>query len=72
MLTQQLVESKAPMRGIELLSVAIHKLQTNETQLTLVHADLCQLCLLAKCFKPALKYLDIDMTSIATQEVSTL
>lgn len=68
MVTQQLVEAKSPMRGIELISIAIKKLQTSDSHLTLVHADLCQLCLLAKCFKPALKFLDIDITSISTQE----
>ena len=69
MVTQQLIEAKSPMRGIELISIAIKKLQTDDSQLTMVHADLCQLCLLAKCFKPALKFLDIDITAIATQEV---
>lgn len=57
------------MRGIELLKRAIAKIQSNESQLTSIHADLCQLCLLAKCFKPALPYLDTDITSIS-QEVS--
>ncbi|KAF6202310.1 hypothetical protein GE061_004708 [Apolygus lucorum] len=64
--TKQLVEAKMPLRGIELMSVAITKIQTSPSQLTLVHADLCLLCLVAKCFKPALKFLDIDITSIAT------
>jgi len=68
MLTRQLVEARSPLRGIELLSVAIRKLQLNDSQLTLIHADLCQLCLLAKCFKPAMKFLDVDITSIAVQE----
>uniref|UniRef100_A0A0K8S908 COP9 signalosome complex subunit 3 N-terminal helical repeats domain-containing protein n=1 Tax=Lygus hesperus TaxID=30085 RepID=A0A0K8S908_LYGHE len=57
-----------PLRGIELMSVAITKIQTSPSQLTLVHADLCQLCLVAKCLKPALKFLDIDITSIATAD----
>lgn len=57
-----------PLRGIELLTVAINKIQTSPSQLTLIHADLCQLCLVAKCFKPALKFLDIDITTIATAD----
>lgn len=56
------------MRGIAILQKAIKKLQMSSTQLTPVHADLCQLCLLAKNFKPALEFLDIDMVSIG-QEV---
>lgn len=56
------------MKGIPLLMKAIPKLQLYDSQLTSVHADICQLCLLAKCFKPALELLDIDITGIC-QEV---
>lgn len=69
--TQTLATLKTPMRGIELLKRAIAKIQVNESQLTSIHADLCQLCLLAKCFKPALPFLDIDITNIS-QEVSII
>lgn len=62
--TQTLVELGMPMRGIELLRRAIHKIQLFDSQLTSIHADLCQLCLLSKCFKPALEFLDTDITSI--------
>nr|CAD7589576.1 unnamed protein product [Timema genevievae] len=67
LLTNSLVELKTPLRGIDLLRRAIHKIQLFDSQLTSVHADLCQLCLLAKCFKPALDILNIDVTSISQE-----
>uniref|UniRef100_A0A8C6BX23 COP9 signalosome complex subunit 3 n=1 Tax=Monodon monoceros TaxID=40151 RepID=A0A8C6BX23_MONMO len=66
-LTNALVERKQPLRGIGILKQAIDKMQMNTNQLTSVHADLCQLCLLAKCFKPALPYLDVDMVDICKE-----
>ncbi|XP_012871793.1 PREDICTED: COP9 signalosome complex subunit 3 [Dipodomys ordii] len=56
-----------PLRGIGILKQAIDKMQMNTNQLTSIHADLCQLCLLAKCFKPALPYLDVDMMDICKE-----
>lgn len=67
LLTQSLVEKHQPMRGIFLLSRAISKIQLFPSQLTSIHADLCQLCLLAKCLKPALQFLDIDITDISRE-----
>lgn len=55
-------------QGIQVLSVAIEKIQLMESQLTPLHADLCQLCLCSKLFKPALHFLDIDITTIAAAE----
>uniref|UniRef100_A0A8C0LXI9 COP9 signalosome complex subunit 3 n=2 Tax=Canis lupus familiaris TaxID=9615 RepID=A0A8C0LXI9_CANLF len=66
-LTNALVERKQPLRGISILKQAIDKMQMNTNQLTSIHADLCQLCLLAKCFKPALPYLDVDMMDICKE-----
>uniref|UniRef100_A0A2K5E182 COP9 signalosome complex subunit 3 n=1 Tax=Aotus nancymaae TaxID=37293 RepID=A0A2K5E182_AOTNA len=66
-LTNALVERKQPLRGIGILKQAIDKMQMNTNQLTSIHADLCQLCLLAKCFKPALPYLDVDMMDICKE-----
>lgn len=67
--TSYLVEQKTPIKGISLLKHAIIRLKyLSENQLTSIHADLCQLCLLAKCFKPALQILDVDIVSIC-QEV---
>lgn len=67
LLTQALVEKQQPMRGINLLCFAISKIQLFPSQLTSIHADLCQLCLLAKCLKPALQFLDIDITDISRE-----
>uniref|UniRef100_A0A8C6MG88 COP9 signalosome subunit 3 n=1 Tax=Nothobranchius furzeri TaxID=105023 RepID=A0A8C6MG88_NOTFU len=66
-LTNALVERKQPLRGVVILKQAIDKMQMNTNQLTSVHADLCQLCLLAKCFKPALPFLEVDMMDICKE-----
>ncbi|XP_011499010.1 PREDICTED: COP9 signalosome complex subunit 3 [Ceratosolen solmsi marchali] len=66
--TDALVEVKMPIRGIDLLCRAIRKIQLYDSQLTSIHGDLCKLCLLAKCFKPALEFLDIDITGISTDD----
>ncbi|XP_074111572.1 COP9 signalosome subunit 3 [Cotesia typhae] len=66
-LTQSLIEMNTPMRGIELLQRAIRKIQLYDSQLTSIHADLCQLCLLAKCFKPALEFLNTDITGVSQE-----
>lgn len=50
--------------------MAVEKIRLCDNQLTPVHADLCQLCLSAKVFSPALRFLDVDVTSIATTEDS--
>lgn len=65
--TNCLVETKQPIRGIELLKRAIRKIQLFDSQLTSVHADLYQLCLLSKCMKPALEFLDTDVTGISSE-----
>lgn len=59
-----------PIRGIELLRRAIRKIQLYDSQLTSIHADLSKLCLLAKCFKPVLEFLDTDVTGISTEDDS--
>lgn len=63
--TNFLVHKKQAIRGIVHLQKAITKIQIHQNQLTFIHADLCQLCILAKCFKPALKFLDVEVNSIA-------
>lgn len=70
LLTRSLVERHQYMRGISLLCKAIQKIQLFPSQLTSIHADLCQLCLLAKCMKPALLFLDIDITDISKENGS--
>ena len=46
---------------------AIRKMRLNESQLTSVHADLLQLCLMAKNLKPALEFLNVDVTDISSE-----
>lgn len=52
--------------GIKVLSLAIDQIRQMETQLTPIHADLCQLSLKAKNFNLILPYLDTDITDIST------
>lgn len=66
-ITHSLAERKMALRGIDLMKRAIRKIQLFDSQLTSVHADLCQLCLLAKCFKPALEFLNTDITNISRE-----
>lgn len=65
--TRILVEQKRPYRGMDIIRQAIRKLQKHDSQLTGVHADLMQLCLLSKNFKPALEFLDVDICSISEE-----
>lgn len=69
--TGYLIKHKIPsIQGIQILVQAIDKIRFFDTQLTSIHADLCQLCLCAKVFNPALKFLNVDVTAIATTEDS--
>lgn len=70
-ISEILISKHEPARGIPVLSKAIERLQTSHSQLTLAHADLCMLCLKAKNFKPALKFLDVDITDIAKEHCPT-
>ena len=65
--TKNLVERQETIRGINVLRKAISKIQLFPSQLTSVHGDLCQLCLLAKCFQPALEFLDVDITDVSKE-----
>nr|CAG4643156.1 EOG090X04TU [Ilyocryptus agilis] len=65
--TQCLVERERPTRGIAPLVKAIQKARMNETQLTSIHANLLQLCLMAQNLKPALEFLNVDITEISTE-----
>ncbi|KAK2156684.1 hypothetical protein LSH36_207g03003 [Paralvinella palmiformis] len=65
--TLNLVERNQPIRGIVILTAAISKIQLFPSQLTSIHTDLCQLCLLSKCMKPALQLLDVDVTDISKE-----
>lgn len=66
-LTSELCQRGLAIRGIKIICRAIEKIQEQPSQLTSIHADLCQLCLDAKCLKPALNYLDIEITDIAKE-----
>ncbi|XP_023012393.2 COP9 signalosome subunit 3 [Leptinotarsa decemlineata] len=68
-LTNYLIDQRQPLQGVLLLKKAISKLRLFDSQLTSIHADLCQLCLVSKCFKPALEILNIDITGIC-QEIN--
>lgn len=65
--TKTVIEMKKPESGIYTLERAIAKLQEHPTQLTTLHSDICQVCLLSKNFKPALRILDHDITSISKE-----
>lgn len=67
-LADGLIEVQTPIRGIDLLCKAIRKIQLHDSQLTSIHGDLCKLCLLAKCFKPALEFLEIDVSGISIED----
>nr|SVE76337.1 EOG090X04TU [Daphnia longispina] len=62
--TQCLVEKEMPARGIVPLTKAIRKARMNETQLTSIHANLLQLCLMSQNLKPALEFLNVDISEI--------
>nr|XP_054763676.1 COP9 signalosome complex subunit 3-like [Lytechinus pictus] len=66
-LTKGLIQRNQAIRGITILHSAISRIQIHPGQLTSIHADLCQLCLKAKCMKPALPVLDSDITEISKE-----
>ena len=68
-LTSELVTrgSEAAIRGISVMTRAIRKLQQVATALTPVHSDLAKLCLVSKCFSPALPFLDTDINIICKE-----
>ncbi|KAI1296658.1 COP9 signalosome complex subunit 3 [Halotydeus destructor] len=65
--TASMVESRQPLKGINHMMKAINKIKLFDSQLTSIHADLCQLCLLSKCVKPAIQFLDVDVTDISRE-----
>lgn len=65
--TEKLVESKQYLRGVDLLCKAITKAQNAPSQLTSIHCELLKLCLLSKCLKPALAFLDVDISDISRE-----
>nr|XP_027202690.1 COP9 signalosome complex subunit 3-like [Dermatophagoides pteronyssinus] len=66
-LTEYLMDNDQPLKGLDPLSKAIQKVQQSSTQLTSIHTDLLKLALIGKCLKPALTFLDIDITDISRE-----
>jgi COP9 signalosome complex subunit 3 len=65
--TDLLVEVRQPMRGIVPLRTAMSALSDDFKQLTPLHTDFVQLCLLAKCYRTALPILDEDIFEVSTE-----
>ncbi|XP_067643260.1 COP9 signalosome complex subunit 3 [Eurosta solidaginis] len=66
MFTNLIVDHPYCIQGIKIVAQAIEKIRLCDSQQTSIHADLCQLSLKAKCFKTALSFLDVDITTIST------
>nr|CAB3232897.1 COP9 signalosome complex subunit 3 [Phallusia mammillata] len=66
-MVQELCKRNMAIRGIKPICMALEKIRAHPSQLTSLHAALCQLCLDSKCMKPALQYLDIEITDIAKE-----
>ena len=57
-LTAVLVKRGCAIRGISILARAVRTLQqSSPASLTPAHSDLAKLCLVSKCFSPALPFL---------------
>lgn len=65
--TNKLVERESPLMGLPSLLRAINKIQLTETSLTSVTSDVFKVCLTTKCFHPALKLLQVDITDISNE-----
>ncbi|XP_011181361.1 COP9 signalosome complex subunit 3 [Zeugodacus cucurbitae] len=66
MFTNLIVDHPYCIQGIKIVAQAIEKIRLCDSQQTSIHSDLCQLSLKAKCFKTALSFLDVDITTIST------
>jgi COP9 signalosome complex subunit 3 len=66
-LTDMMCRRKQTIEGVGVLQTAILRYRTNEACLTPLHADLLQLCLMAKCLKPALPFLDQEYSDLLTE-----
>lgn len=59
-----LISRHEAIKGIACLVRAVRTVQRHDAELTAVHCDLCELCLSAKCLKPALAILDVDISDM--------
>lgn len=67
-LTAVLVKRGCAIRGISILARAVRTLQqSSPASLTPAHSDLARLCLVSKCFSPALPFLDTDVALICKE-----
>ncbi|XP_036346309.1 COP9 signalosome complex subunit 3-like [Rhagoletis pomonella] len=66
MFTNLIVDHPYCIQGIKVVAQAIEKIRLCDSQQTSIHSDLCQLSLKSKCFKTALSFLDVDITTIST------
>lgn len=67
--TNYLVQEKNRTHtGIAILAQAIEKIRLFDSQLTPINADLCLLCLCSRFYKPALPFLNVDITDIVKTE----
>lgn len=53
------------LKSIGQVCKSVRKTQSNPGQLTQLHVTLCQLCLMTKCLKPALPFLDTEINKIS-------
>jgi len=65
--TARLLAVGRPIKGLRVLPRAIAKIQAGPHQLTSIHADICQLALSARCFRPALAVLEDDIADISKE-----
>lgn len=70
--TELLVDVRQPMRGIIPLRAALAALSSEPKQLTPIHTDFVQLCLLAKCYRTALPILDEELYEVSTETTGLL
>ena len=66
--TELLCLQHKALEGICVVQTAIERYQSGPTCLTAIHCDLIQLCLVAKCLKPALRFLGIDYSELLTED----
>lgn len=67
-LTEMLCLKKRAIEGIEIVCIAVEAYSPSPTCLTAIHSDLIQLCLMAKCLKPALKFLERNYIDLLTED----
>jgi COP9 signalosome complex subunit 3 len=65
-LTDVMCKRKQTIEGVVILRTAIRRYQTCPACLTAIHSDLLQVCLMAKCLKPALPFLEQEYSELLT------